>query len=263
MYANSQAYKSALSYSGSPYNYGMYDLANYGSWFAGPGGACWRPAGFGMGWDPFALGAWNYYPTGWVFVSPYAWGWTPYRYGAWNWYDTTGWCWNPGGYMGWNTFPVIYTYPQSFLPPVPPNKPGGPPVFIGGRKVIPGAPADPNAFRKPAKGMDPNSFRKPALDASGAKTGAMPTAKQLTPVPSGRAWGSGGAMPHGGRTPMPTMRPNGSMGTTHEGSPRPSMPRPSSPAPHYEPAPRMERMAPPPPPPPPPPAMPAPSAHPH
>ena len=155
-YARSQAYKNSLTYAGSPYSYGVSDLAYYGSWYNGPGGNCWRPSGFGMGWDPFAQnGAWTYYPAnGWVYVSYYPWGWTPYRYGSWNFVGNTGWCWSPGGYYGgWNPIPVVVVAPPTYVRPTPPHKPGGPPVYVGERKVLPGGRPNPNG--PPVRGLQP------------------------------------------------------------------------------------------------------------
>lgn len=256
-YARSREYKNSLTYAGSPYSYGMWDMASYGNWFSGPGGPCWRPAGYGMGWDPFSQGAWAYYPSnGWVFVSSYPWGWTPYRYGAWNWYGSTGWCWNPGNYYGWNPMPVIYTVPAAYQAPVPPTKPGGPPVYIGGRKVLPGGGEDPGAFRRPARGFNGETPVQPGkgsrATAGGVGGGGMPTAKPLTPVPSGRPWGMSGEQRgnRGQGTGMPNMRPSNPSATPRNDSPRQTMPRSTpAPAPRMDPGPRMEpapRMAPPP-----------------
>ena len=234
-YAKSQAYKNSLTYAGSPYSYGMYDLASYGSWFAAPGGPCWRPLGFGFGWDPFSQGAWTYYPNnGWVFVSGYPWGWTPYRYGSWNWFGGTGWCWSPGYYNGWNAIPVVITHPPTFLPPKPPTKPPGPPVFIGGRKAIDGK-TDPDAFRHPAKGFgdDGPPRRGRGLPAVVGVPG-VPSAGtgNPAPVPAGKRWG-GEPAPAPGKTPMPTKPP---------ANPPPASPAPKgdTPRPAPTPAPRMD-----------------------
>jgi hypothetical protein len=242
LYARSQEYKNSLSYAGSPYSYGMWDMASYGSWFAGPGGPCWRPMGFDMSWDPFSYGAWTYYPSnGWVFVSGYPWGWTPYRYGAWNWYGNTGWCWNPGGYYnGWNMMPVYYMVPTAYQAPTPPSKPGGPPVFIGGRKVLPGDGQDPGAYRRPARGFGHEGPMVPGKGTTATtnqqRNAGMPTAKPLTPVPSGRPWGMGaGTRNQGG---MPNSRQSGPGNMPRNDSPRQNMPR-SEPMPRMEPTPRM------------------------
>ena len=285
-YARSQAYKNTLTYAGSPYSYGMYDLASYGSWFSGPGGPCWRPSGYGFGWDPFSQGAWNYYPgNGWVFVSYYPWGWTPYRYGSWNWFGGTGWCWNPGGYYGWNPYPVIVTQPPQYNRPTPPGKPPGPPVYIGGRKVLPNGNPDPDSFRKPAPGFDKDAPAPPAKGALPPVVGTpgVPTGvKAPVAVPSGRPWG-GGERPGRGNRTVDVSNPNVSNPNVRPGNPTPnpnSGPRTDTPRstptapPHVDtprtpaPAPQMNstpHYSPPPPPPAaapaPAPSMPAPSPH--
>jgi FecR protein len=115
-YRNSYAQSNAYRYSGvdygSPYSYGVNDLAYYGAYNYYPGyGYLWRPAGFAIGWDPFSYGAWSFYPgAGWVYVSAYPWGWTPYRYGNWINVPGYGWCWGPNGRVGgrgWYPVPVV------------------------------------------------------------------------------------------------------------------------------------------------------------
>jgi len=250
-YARSEAYRNSLSYAGSPYSYGMYDMSSYGGWFSGPGGPCWRPWGYGMSWDPFSSGAWSYYPgAGWVFVSSYPWGWTPYRYGAWNYYGSTGWCWSPGGYYGWNPVPVIVAQPPAYVAPTPPTKPGGPPVFIGGRKILPGQGDNPGAggFRKPAKGFDHDGPDRTPSPAAGIGGGGMPTAKPLTPIPSGGRWGDDGGSRgmHGRGTPSPKLPANPTSNPSPSPSPAPApSPRPEArpvtpaPMPHVDSSPRV------------------------
>jgi hypothetical protein len=233
-YARSQAYKNSLTYAGSPYSYGLSDLAYYGSWFNGPGGNCWRPSGYGMGWDPFAQnGAWTYYPSsGWVYVSYYPWGWTPYRYGSWNFVGNTGWCWSPGGYYGgWNPIPVVVMAPPAYVRPSPPHKPGGPPVFIGERKVLPGGRLNPNPDGAPVRGVSPGR--------SAGAGGVTPMSKPASP--GGLERGN-----HGRETPVPVSPRNPSPSPSQTPSPSQgpkSEPRvtPPAPMPHVDPTPRMDR----------------------
>jgi hypothetical protein len=93
------------SFGNSPYAYGLNDLNYYGSFgnFGGCG-SMWRPYFAGAAWDPYASGAWAYYPTaGYSWVSPYPWGWTPYHYGSWAYCSGVGWGWQPGGsWLGLN-----------------------------------------------------------------------------------------------------------------------------------------------------------------
>ena len=83
----------------TPYSYGVSDMMYYGSFING--GSCgmmWQPYFASAGWDPFANGAWAYYPgAGYSWVSPYPWGWTPYHYGNWVSCPGMGWGWQPGG----------------------------------------------------------------------------------------------------------------------------------------------------------------------
>ncbi|HZU45508.1 MAG TPA: FecR family protein, partial [Terriglobales bacterium] len=64
---------------GSPYKsplaYGWSDLNYYGDYYNVPGyGWMWQPYGVGAGWDPFANGAWSFYPGfGYSWVSMYPW----------------------------------------------------------------------------------------------------------------------------------------------------------------------------------------------
>lgn len=227
-YASSKAYKNSLTYAGSPYSYGLSDLAYYGSWFNGPGGNCWRPSGYGMGWDPFAQnGAWTYYPgSGWVFVSYYPWGWTPFRYGAWNYVGNTGWCWSPGGYYGgWNPVPVVMMAPPTYVRPTPPHKPGGPPVFIGERKVLPGG--RPNPDGPPTRGVAPGG--------SPGSGGVMPMSRP--PSREGLERGN-----HGRETPAPISPRNSSPNPSPSLGPK-SEPRvtPPAPMPHVDSTPRVDR----------------------
>jgi FecR protein len=85
--------------SSSPYSYGVNDMTYYGSFAdAGGCGMMWRPYFASAAWDPFANGAWAWYPgAGYSWVSPYPWGWTPYHYGSWSFCPGAGWGWMPGG----------------------------------------------------------------------------------------------------------------------------------------------------------------------
>ena len=119
----------------SLYSYGWSDLNYFGGFYPyGSYGMLWRPFGVGMGWDPFADGAWMYYPGyGYMWVSGYPWGWMPYRYGSWMFVPGYGWGWSPA--TAWNTWyatPVIYGAPAGYLPPAPPTKigPGSPPATV-------------------------------------------------------------------------------------------------------------------------------------
>jgi ferric-dicitrate binding protein FerR (iron transport regulator) len=89
-------YANAKSYAGG--GYGVSDLNYYGSFVSGPCGTMWQPYFVSAAWDPYANGAWAYYPgAGYSWVSPYPWGWLPYHTGAWSFCPGMGWGWQPGG----------------------------------------------------------------------------------------------------------------------------------------------------------------------
>lgn len=108
----------------SPYGYGLSDLNYYGGYQNVPGyGMLWQPYFTGIGWSPFADGAWSWYPGfGYMFVSSYPWGWLPYRYGNWLFVPGFGWMWQPGAWNSWTMVPrCLGTTPAVFHPPVRPT----------------------------------------------------------------------------------------------------------------------------------------------
>ncbi len=105
------------------YNYGWSDLNYFGSFFDYAGyGTLWRPFGMDPFWDPFADGAWMFYPSyGYMWISGYPWGWMPYRYGSWINVPAYGWCWQPGAYWNtWYAMPPMYGAPAGYVGPRPP-----------------------------------------------------------------------------------------------------------------------------------------------
>lgn len=110
------------SYAQSPYQYGLNDLNQYGSYYDVPGyGYLWQPSGVSLGWDPFMNGYWTYSPIyGYSWVSAYPWGWMPYRYGQWVLVNGRGWMWQPGNWQGWWRRPRVVNAPAGFHPPAPP-----------------------------------------------------------------------------------------------------------------------------------------------
>jgi hypothetical protein len=118
--------------------YGWSDLDASGTWYNVPGqGDIWQPAVAAetAGWDPYANGAWVWYPpTGYVWSSGYSWGWTPYRCGGWSFYGGFGWGWSPagcGGGAGWAFWgagrPVnVIRGPGWYRVPHVPGRPPGP-----------------------------------------------------------------------------------------------------------------------------------------
>jgi hypothetical protein len=127
-----KSYANASSFGNSPYSYGINDMNYYGSFTNGCGGSMWRPYFTSASWDPFASGAWAYYPSaGYSWVSPYPWGWTPYHYGSWSFCQGVGWGWRPGGtWMGlannnWGGQPGQQGFQNSFAAnrPHPPMHP--------------------------------------------------------------------------------------------------------------------------------------------
>ena len=94
--------KSAFNYVSTQNNYGLSDLAIYGTWINLPGyGYSWRPFRVGLTWMPYLNGSWSLDPRlGWVWISGEPWGWMPYHFGSWLLSPTTGWVWVPGGPAG-------------------------------------------------------------------------------------------------------------------------------------------------------------------
>jgi hypothetical protein len=125
------------------YSYGASDLAYFGNSFYVPGyGYCWRPYGVGSGWDPFADGAWVWYPGfGYTWVSAYPWGWLPYRYGSWTFVPSYGWLWFPQGSTSpytWRTGPNLYNPRPGYQPPKPPSASGAVATAVAsGPTVVP------------------------------------------------------------------------------------------------------------------------------
>ncbi len=128
-----QEYASKGSNNNYPYSYGVSDLNYYGSYSNVPGyGMMWQPYFTGVGWSPFADGAWMFYPGfGYTWVSAYPWGWMPYRYGSWALVPGYGWMWAPGGFGGgWYTVPRLTNPPNRFPAPRPPQQ-GSATVVVG------------------------------------------------------------------------------------------------------------------------------------
>jgi hypothetical protein len=121
------------AFGNSPYSYGVNDMMYYGSFMNAAGcGSMWRPYFASAAWDPYANGAYAYYPgAGYSWVSPYPWGWTPYHSGSWSYCPSAGWGWQPGGsWNGLNNFgPSMIAYRgRNPIPPAPvhPPRPGDP-----------------------------------------------------------------------------------------------------------------------------------------
>jgi hypothetical protein len=242
-HAQSNVYEYAGVSYGSPYSYGLSDLAYYGSYSYYPGyGYLWRPAGFGIGWDPFAFGVWSYYSgPGWVFVSPYAWGWTPYRYGRWVNVPGRGWCWGPYGRIGsrgWYSVPVVYgSYPGRHINPGhgpipvpwvrPPHETGGRSISIGG-----------GGLNGRPEGFDRGIRQNPAFGPNGRPDGRGGRTGGPIPVPgvalngtsspsNGGLTVQGGALTsHGGpiTTPGGAITTPGGAISTHGGAVKPVVP---------------------------------------
>ena len=130
-----KSFANASSYGNSPYAYGINDMNYYGSFMngAGCGGSMWRPYFTSASWDPYANGAFAYYPgAGYSWVSPYPWGWTPFHSGSWAFCQGVGWGWRPGGaWMGLANLGGIATAHAGVTRPRPPIQApsaGHPPV---------------------------------------------------------------------------------------------------------------------------------------
>jgi hypothetical protein len=97
-----------LQYMNAGFNYGLGDMASYGSWNFYPGyGYGWQPYGIGAGWQPFSSGEWGFYPgVGWTWLSEEPWGWAPYHFGQWTNQPGFGWFWRPTESAFFNPAPV-------------------------------------------------------------------------------------------------------------------------------------------------------------
>ena len=117
--------KSAAAYDGVGGGFGVADMSYYGHWInAGDCGSFWQPYFASPTWDPFAQGAWVWYPTwGYSWVSPYPWGWTAFHYGAWNYCPAFGWGWEPVGGYAFEFIPIIARPAPGFRMPQPPQRP--------------------------------------------------------------------------------------------------------------------------------------------
>jgi len=137
-----QEYARKGSYNDMPYGYGVSDLNYYGSYYNVAGyGWMWQPYFTGVGWSPFADGAWLFYPGfGYTWVSAYPWGWMPYRYGSWAFVPGYGWMWAPGAFGGgWYTVPR-FTNPPNRFPVLRPPQQGSATVTVGHPVLTTGGP---------------------------------------------------------------------------------------------------------------------------
>jgi len=141
--------------SNTPYGYGASDLGYYGSYSNIPGyGMMWQPYFTGVGWDPFADGAWGWYPGfGYMFASAYPWGWLPYRYGNWNFVPGFGWGWQPGYWNSWVTIPRYASTTLVSMHPVIPPTGLVKTVAVGRGGVAPLAPPSTLTVRSGSAGL--------------------------------------------------------------------------------------------------------------
>ena len=137
----------------SGYAYGSSDLNYYGSYGSYLGyGNLWRPYFASYGWDPFADGAWVWYPGfGYTWVSAYPWGWTPFRSGNWVFLPGNGWFWQPGGWNRWTPVPRVVAAPVGWHSPTPPTGIGHGPVVIAHGNPVPPAGGPASRFGDPTR----------------------------------------------------------------------------------------------------------------
>ena len=208
----------------SLYSYGWSDLNYFGSFYPYSGyGNLWRPAGVGLGWDPFADGAWVYYPgSGYMFVSAYPWGWMPYRYGSWMFVPGFGWGWRPGTvWTSWYATPVIYGAPAGYVAPAPP------PVTRTGPGTVPGTVA---VGAGPVTGVRNARYQEWLKQTSGASAPAHKAG--VTPVPAPTAATTAGAPKTSSSSAPTTASPARTTTHTHGNktpAPKETAPPPASP----------------------------------
>jgi hypothetical protein len=223
-----------------PYGCGVSDLSYYGNFFyMPPYGYVWRPALVSSAWNPFADGAWVWYPGfGYTWVSGYPWGWVPYHYGSWFFISGYGWCWNPGGRWGnWTNIPNVVDPPPGFNPPRPPAGGGGSGVVMVGRGPSPGMGGgrrpvldNPDANRTPTgvseRGVGPSN----TSGSSDAASGRGPSAAAPRGNPSGSGASRVPATPNTIRTDGGSKRFGGAESGAPRATPRSAPPR-SAPSP--------------------------------
>lgn len=191
----------------SAYSYGVSDLNYWGSYTNISGyGYMWRPNYYGVNWNPYANGAWYWYPGyGYIWVSAYPWGWMPFRYGNWYYIGGHGWCWRPGNqWHHWSPVVAVHNPPPGHLMPTPPPPTGRrdpvvvghgpatilPPEDLGPRRGV----RDPNVLGK--KGGNPASGGSGGVGTPGSGPGATPSGGSGSGVSAGS--GSGGSVGSGG-----------------------------------------------------------------
>lgn len=150
----------ASSFTGSPYTYGLNDMAYYGSFADAGCGSMWRPYFTSAAWDPYSNGAWAWYQgAGYSWVSPYPWGWTPYHYGSWSFCPGAGWGWMPGGgWMGLNNMAIANPNLPGHFPvsPIHPPHKGEPTMLaVNAKPLVTSQVASPTSFvfRKDSAGL--------------------------------------------------------------------------------------------------------------
>ena len=139
---------------------GVSDMNRYGRLVNTGCGPLWRPYFATAVWDPFANGAWVWYPAwGYAWVSPYPWGWMPYHYGSWEYCPGYGWGWRRSG--------------TKFRPIPKPVKPphGIPPGPRPPRHPEPGAPRIIPVNQKPAVASGLNSASRLVIRQDSAGLG--------------------------------------------------------------------------------------------
>jgi len=197
-------YASAGNYRGysSAYSYGVSDLNYWGSYTYISGyGYMWRPNYYGVNWNPYANGAWYWYPgSGWIWVSAYPWGWMPFRYGNWYYIGGHGWCWSPGNHWRhWSPVVAVHNPPPGHVVPTPPPPTGRrDPVIVGHgpSTILPAEAPGPGRLRGV---RDPNVLGKRGsgsgvVGTPGSDPGGTPTAGSGVNAGSG----SGGSVGSGG-----------------------------------------------------------------
>src|ERR1700675_1880 len=94
----------------------------------------WRPNYYGVSWNPYANGAWYWYPgSGYIWVSAYPWGWMPFHYGNWYYIGGHGWWLRPGNqWQHWSPVVAVHNPPPGHHFPVAPPPTGRrDPVVVG------------------------------------------------------------------------------------------------------------------------------------
>jgi hypothetical protein len=155
---------------------GAADLARFGTWSVGEGGAhLWTPAKLPAGWQPYQQGAWWWRTRwGWTWVDDQPWGFAPSHYGRW--LRARGrWAWTPGQ---WGATRPVYS-------PAVVGWFGGPALTVDGGPAIGWVALAPDELLFPGYAVSAtywNALNGASVGPAGRRTVAIPGRARLVPT---------------------------------------------------------------------------------